>query len=264
MDEVRGSSPLASTFLNPPRIVCPRRLYFWSTRLSLLLGRNWRVRACQRLLCTFRAWAYNYEMHQPVLEPWPSRSNLSNDVVRLTLLASDDLVELWATTEPQTFRYFATRVDCSSKDAFIQCMHAYLSRQDRVHYAVRDAKSGAIVGHSAFYDLRPEHRALEIGFTWFARSHRGTLINPGTKLAMLEHAIETCGAVRVQIKTDSRNVHSQRAILKLGAAFEGRLLNHMTMPDGFVRDTMMYAVTNHMWPRVRERLLERIRKPAQK
>ena len=86
-------------------------------------------------------------------------------------------------------------------------------------------------------------RGVEIGGTWYTSEVWGTVVNPECKFLMLRHAFEDWNAVRVQLKTDDNNVHSQNAILKLGAKFEGRLRNHRIRQDGAVGDSMMYSIT---------------------
>jgi N-acetyltransferase len=58
----------------------------------------------------------------------------------------------------------------------------------------------------------------------------------------------------VQLKTDGRNLRSQTAILRIGAKLEGVLRQHMVLPDGHVRDTVMYSITAEEWPAVKARL----------
>jgi ribosomal-protein-alanine N-acetyltransferase len=111
---------------------------------------------------------------------------------------------------------------------------------------------------TSYLDIRPRDRGVEIGFTWVAKPHQRTAVNPECKYLLLRHAFDEQGAVRVQLKTDLRNVQSQRAIEKLGAVREGVLRKHMTMPDGFIRDTVMYSITADEWPAVRERLEARL------
>jgi RimJ/RimL family protein N-acetyltransferase len=96
-------------------------------------------------------------------------------------------------------------------------------------------------------DVRVAQKGLEIGWTWYSSSVWGTVVNPECKFLLLQHAFEDWGAVRVQLKTDSSNVHSQNAILKLGAKFEGRLRNHRLRLDGSTGDTMMYSITSEEW-----------------
>lgn len=91
----------------------------------------------------------------------------------------------------------------------------------------------------------------------------GTVVNPECKYLLMQHAFEEWGAKRVQLKTDDKNAHSQAAILKLGAKFEGRLRNHRIRRDGTVGDSMMYSVTIEEWTeRVKSSLLSRIEASA--
>jgi N-acetyltransferase len=116
---------------------------------------------------------------------------------------------------------------------------------------------GKIAGRTGYLDIREKHKALEIGTVIFKEFH-GTKVNPESKYLLFKHAFETLGAVRVQIKADSRNPQSQRAIEKLGAVKEGILRNYQTRADGYVRDTVIYSVIDKEWPGVKERLEARL------
>ena len=75
---------------------------------------------------------------------------------------------------------------------------------------------------------------------------------------LLRHAFEDLGAVRVQFKTDLNNLHSQRAIEKLGATREGVLRRYQIRSNGTVRDTAMYSILAEEWPQVKARLEARL------
>jgi len=75
---------------------------------------------------------------------------------------------------------------------------------------------------------------------------------------MLSHAFDTLAAIRVQLKCDARNIHSQSAIAKLGATREGTLRHHMIAPDAYTRDTVYYSILAAEWPGVRASLLHRL------
>ncbi len=107
-------------------------------------------------------------------------------------------------------------------------------------------------------DTQPKSKATEIGWTWYSPKVWGTVVNPECKYLLLEHAFEEWGAIRIQLKTDNMNIHSQEAILKLGAKFEGRLRNHRFRRDGTIRDTMMYSIIREEWPEVKSSLNKRI------
>jgi len=105
--------------------------------------------------------------------------------------------------------------------------------------------------------LRPEHRGVEIGNTWLAQSAWSTGANVEAKLLMLEHAFERVGAMRVEFKTDARNVESRRALEALPATLEGIFRKHMLIPAG-IRDSAYYAITDDDWPAVKTNLERRL------
>ena len=119
-------------------------------------------------------------------------------------------------------------------------------------------EAGTVVGSTRYMALRPEHRSVEIGWTWLHPAAWETGANVEAKLLMLEHAFETWGCRRVELKTDALNERSRRAIEALGAAFEGIHRQHMLVRGGENRDTAWYSVLDAEWPAVRERLRARL------
>lgn len=126
-------------------------------------------------------------------------------------------------------------------------------------FAVILKSSGKIVGSTSFLDIRGKDRGLEIGRTWYSPSVQGTCVNPECKYLLLHYAFSDWGAIRVQLKTDHMNVHSQNAIKKLGATYEGELRNHMIRHDGTVRHTRLYSITIEEWPGIKKSLEERLK-----
>jgi N-acetyltransferase len=116
---------------------------------------------------------------------------------------------------------------------------------------------GAVLGSTRYMTLRPEHRGVEIGNTWLARSAWSTGANVEAKLLMLEHAFERVGAIRVEFKTDARNVESRRALEALPATLEGIFRKHMLIPAG-IRNSAYYAITDDDWPAVKTNLERRL------
>jgi N-acetyltransferase len=125
-------------------------------------------------------------------------------------------------------------------------------------FAVRLNQDKRIVGSTSFFGVVPQHKRAEIGYTWYEQDLWGTFVNPECKFLLLRHAFEDWRANRIQISTDVKNVHSQKAILKLGASYEGMLRSHSIRPDGSIRDTMMYSITSYDWPRIKPKLQSRI------
>ena len=127
-----------------------------------------------------------------------------------------------------------------------------------VAFATLDAKTGEPIGSTRYLALRPEHRGLEIGWTWLTPSRWKTGANVEAKLLMLEHAFGPLGCMRVELKTDRRNGRSRGAMEALPARFEGVFRKHMLLPDGTVRDSAYYSIIDDEWPAVRANLRRRL------
>lgn len=131
-------------------------------------------------------------------------------------------------------------------------------RGEAYAFAVRLVGDGRVVGSTSYLAVVAKHKRAEIGSTWYSRECWGTAVNPECKYLLLKHAFEDWGAVRIQLVTDMNNIHSQRAIAKLGATLEGTMRGHGIRPDGSVRDARLYSIIPGEWPQVRSKLLARI------
>jgi N-acetyltransferase len=125
-------------------------------------------------------------------------------------------------------------------------------------FAILDARTGEPIGSTRYLALRPGHRGLEIGWTWLASARWGTGANVEAKLLTLGHAFGNLGCMRVELKTDRRNERSRNAIAALPAKFEGIFRKHMLLPDGGVRDSAYYSITDDEWPDVEGNLRRRL------
>lgn len=141
---------------------------------------------------------------------------------------------------------------------FTEFVMSLIALPKTLPFAVVPAHASYAVGITCYMDIRAAHSGLEIGLTWYGERFRGTAINPACKRLLLAHAFDDLGFERVQLKTDARNAHSQAAIRKLGATYEGTLRRHMRMPDGFMRDTVMFSILRSEWPQVRAQLDARL------
>ncbi len=118
---------------------------------------------------------------------------------------------------------------------------------------VRRADNRA-VGVTSFLNISHADRGLEIGGTWLSPEVWRSAINTECKYLLLRHAFETLGCIRVQFKTDERNVRSQRAIERLGAVKEGILRKYQVTYTGHQRNTVMYSILDTEWSAVKVRL----------
>ncbi len=152
---------------------------------------------------------------------------------------------------PELLRGFVERALATAETGSTQVWTTRLSNPDG---------TSEVVGCSRIADLNRTHRTGEIGWTWITPELRGTTLNATMKLLQLRHAFGTLGLRRVALKTHHGNLRSQRAMLKLGAHYEGTFRNHMLMPDGTSRDTKWYSIIDSEWPAVEQGLLARVKK----
>lgn len=131
-------------------------------------------------------------------------------------------------------------------------------RGEEVPFTVRLRPGGEVVGSTRFMDIRPHAKGLEVGWTWYRRDVWGGLVNPECKYLLLRYAFEQWGAIRVCLKTDVKNVHSQNAIKKLGATYEGTLRHHGIRRDGTYRDSVYFSILDTEWPPVKRGLEARL------
>jgi RimJ/RimL family protein N-acetyltransferase len=110
------------------------------------------------------------------------------------------------------------------------------------------------VGVTSYLNISRVDSGLEIGGTWLTPEVWRSAINTECKYLLLRHAFETLGCIRVQLKTDERNVRSQRAIERLGAVREGLLRKYQVTYTGHQRNTVMYSIIDTEWSAVKKRL----------
>ena len=120
---------------------------------------------------------------------------------------------------------------------------------------------GRPVGSSRYLNVEPFHKRVEIGWTWLERPQWGTGANVETKYLLMRNAFDSWGAMRVEFKTDARNLRVRGALLGVGASFEGIARRHMVLPDS-IRDSAWYAVVDEDWPRVKAMLEEKVARHA--
>ena len=127
-------------------------------------------------------------------------------------------------------------------------------------FVVVHIASGRVAGTTRYMEIRREHNGLEIGGTWYGAEFRRTQVNTECKYLLLRQAFEGFNCIRVQLKTDSRNERSQRAIERIGAVKEGILRNHMILPDGQIRHSIYYSILKSEWPEVRKKLQDMLKR----
>jgi RimJ/RimL family protein N-acetyltransferase len=117
------------------------------------------------------------------------------------------------------------------------------------------------VGMTTYMNVDAANRRLEIGSTWYAASVQRTALNTECKLMLLTHAFEDIDCIAVEFRTHVLNTQSRRGIERLGAKVDGTLRSHAIMPNGTIRDTVVYSITAPEWPMVRAHLNWQLTRP---
>jgi N-acetyltransferase len=161
-----------------------------------------------------------------------------------------ELWKLWYTPipAPDTMRAeIARRLDLQTKGSMLP-------------FTTRDA-TGRIVGMTSYMNIDAVNKHVEIGSTWTAASMQRSPFNTECKLLLLGHAFEALGCIAVEFRTHVINQQSRRAIERMGARLDGILRNHSRMPNGTLRDTAAYSITESEWPAVKAHLQWQLDKP---
>jgi len=185
---------------------------------------------------------------------------LVGDLVSLTPLSHDDVEGLAAASADghlSTLQYTSVPAP-EDMSAWIDTC---LERQQTgtfLPFVVRRRDTDAVIGMTTYCNVVPAHRHVEIGHTWNARSAQRTGTNTESKLLLLTHAFETLDCIAVEFRTHWLNRQSRQAIERLGAKQDGILRSHQVMPDGTLRDTVVYSILPHEWPAVKSELCRKL------
>lgn len=181
--------------------------------------------------------------------------SLENAFVRLEPLRDAHREPLRAAgDDPDLWRFAVTNQHGADFDAWFDHRLSETQRGADLCFAVIDQATGEAAGSSSYLAVVPDHKRLEIGWTWYARRFWAGATNPSCKRLLMGHAFETLGVNRVELKLDATNQRSWKAVERLGAKYEGIFRQHMVMPDGRLRDTAWFSVIAPEWPGVKAAL----------
>lgn len=187
---------------------------------------------------------------------------LEGDLVRLVPMEEAHARELAEVAlEPQIWQHLLYgNVDSEEKlRGFIRVLLARQAAGTDLCFTVFHRPTGKPIGCTRYMNIDADNRAVEIGGTFYGLAYQRTGVNTECKHLLLRHAFEVWGCIRVQLKTDLLNTRSQAAIERLGAVKEGVLRNHMVLPTGRIRDSVIYSIIDSEWLDVKARL-ERLMK----
>jgi RimJ/RimL family protein N-acetyltransferase len=187
---------------------------------------------------------------------------LEGELVVLEPLRRDHLDALFEAARPLEIWEFWPFNPASDRRRFEEWLDDVLravASGTQARFVTLDAQTERAIGSTSFCTLRPQHRGLEIGWTWLTPSAWRTGANAEAKLLQLHHAFSRLGCQRVEFETDELNIRSRRALEALPAQFEGVLRDLKLLSDGRKRSSAVYSILACEWPAVEERLQHRVR-----
>ncbi|WP_242245442.1 GNAT family N-acetyltransferase [Bacillus cereus group sp. BfR-BA-01330] len=186
---------------------------------------------------------------------------LVNDRAMLRLMHVNDIESLFTIVEgnKEIWKYLIAKMDSyQDMEQYVQVAIKGFEGETDLPFVVVDQKTNENVGSTRLYSISKENKTVELGQTWYHPSVHRTSINTECKYMLLQYAFEELHMLRVQIKTDLRNEKAQSAIERLGAVKEGVLRNERQLPNGYVRDAVVYSIIASEWPVIKEQLLQKL------
>jgi N-acetyltransferase len=183
---------------------------------------------------------------------------LDGQRVRLVPLERSHFEQLLAVGADSKIWEFMSINGADRSKLLLHLESAVLKRANGEQYpfTVIDKVTGNIIGSTMFHNIYPEHRKLEIGWTWYDPTYWRTGYNRECKLLLLEYCFEVLRTIRVQLVTDENNHRSRTAILGIGARFEGVLRYERIRANGVYRNTAIYSIIEDEWAEVKQRLID--------
>ena len=138
---------------------------------------------------------------------------LANDLVRLRPMQTKDRKLLFEVAKdpgiweqhPVSDRHLLHKFDSFFQD----------SLDSKGALIVEELPTGQIIGSSRFQPVEGIDWAIEIGWSFLAKSHWGGTYNQAVKGLMVDHAFKSMEVIVFYI--DKQNIRSQKAVEKLGA-----------------------------------------------
>lgn len=191
-------------------------------------------------------WLNEIELEGSLVKLIPLRRDHREDLLRAA--ADGELWKLWYTSVPSE----------KTIDAYINWVLSEWEKDKALPFVVVEKKTNKIIGSTRFCNATPEHRRVELGYTWYAKSFQKTGVNTECKYLLLTHAFDTLDCIAVEFRTHWHNVASRNAIARLGAKQDGVLRNHQIDAEGAIRDTVVFSILRDEWQVVKKSLLFRM------
>ena len=123
---------------------------------------------------------------------------------------------------------------------FITLTRAYWTNGSIYAFAITDAQTGAVIGGCSLSHIHPVYHFCNLGY-WVRSSRHGEGIAGRAARLAARFAFEKIGLIRAEIVIAVGNEPSKRVAEKMGAHYEGILLNRMVVGTQ-IHDAYMFSL----------------------
>ena len=176
--------------------------------------------------------------------------SLENERVILRPLDVKDfsLLEKYVTSEPDLWQYSLVSIkDGKDLEKYIQDAVGARVQKTAYPFIVFDKLTQNYVGVTRFYDIQLANNTTQLGYTWYSKKVWGTGLNQHCKFLLLQFALDEMGFERIEFRADNNNKRSIAAMQKIGCTIEGVLRNHLPLPNGTRRDSIVLSILKEEW-----------------
>lgn len=188
---------------------------------------------------------------------------MEDDVVLLRPLQKEDFIYLLSISlhEPETWKYsWISAAGENGLKKYIEIALTGKKSGKEYPFIVFDKRKNEYAGSTRFYDINPDYKTLQLGYTWYGKKFRETGLNKHCKFLLLSFAFEKSGMERVEFRADNSNERSIAAMKSIGCKVEGILRSQMpTQTEGVRRDSIVLSILKNEWfDEVKEQLKKKL------
>ena len=183
---------------------------------------------------------------------------LESERIILRPLQQEDARYLFSISYPEVWTYMLGEIKSETEmEVHVSNKIQLRNQMKALPFVVVLKETNEIIGTTSIYEINLSQKSSEIGATWFANNFLRTFVNSECKYLLLKYCFEELRMIRVQFKTDERNVRSQKAIERLGAIKEGILRKERILENGYIRNAVIYSITDDEWSKVKQLIIEK-------
>lgn len=175
---------------------------------------------------------------------------LENERVLLRPLRTnhyDNLIR-FSKEQPGLWKYsLITAAGSDNLKNYLKIAEKGRNEQKEYPFIVFDKKTNQYAGSTRFYDIQPDFKTLQLGYTWYGKEFQGTGLNKNCKYLLLEFAFEKWQMERVEFRADNENVISIAAMKSIGCKVDGVLRSNMPKRDVGRRDSIVLSILKPEW-----------------